>query len=120
MFAIGCKAFNEGMFDSISDNSAENGAWPHKKGEANHPLLVYAWWEGEKNDSFWISEMKRVLDVLSRNIGNSLPVYGNTALAEHTTVESVYRGNLEKLKTIRNKVDPTKVMCRAGGFKIPA
>ncbi len=120
MFAIGCKPFTEGMFDTITTDSAQNGAWPHKKGEANHPLLVYAEWEGEKNDSFWISEVKRVLDVLSRNIRNSLPVYSNTALAEHTRVEDVYRDNLERLKSIRDTVDPTRVMSLAGGFKIPA
>lgn len=119
MFAIGCKPFTDSMFDTISTDAAKNGAWPHKKGEANHFILVYAWWEGETNDSFWIAEMKRVLDVLSRTTPSNLPVYANTALAEHTDVKDIYRDNLEKLKTIRDTVDPTKVMSLAGGFKIP-
>jgi hypothetical protein len=109
------------MFDKISPDSAKNGAWPHKKGEANHPLVVFTEWEGEENDQFWIGEMKRVLGVLAEHIPrNGLPVYSNTALAELTRVEEVYRGNLDRLKRIRNEVDPEKVMSRAGGFKIPA
>ena len=64
--------------------------------------------------------MKRVLNVLSAKVARqSLPVYYNTALAEHTKVEDVYRGHLERLKSIRDKVDPAKVMSLAGGFKIP-
>jgi hypothetical protein len=120
MFTIGCKAFSEGMFDNISSDSEQNGAWPHKKGEPNHPILVFAEWEGRKNDTFWISEMKRVLNVLSAKVPQkSLPVYSNTALAEYTKVEDVYRGNLERLKNIRDKVDPAKLMRLAGGFKLP-
>jgi hypothetical protein len=120
MFTIGCKAFSKGMFDEISDDSEQNGAWPHKKGEANHPILVFAEWKGKENDEFWISEMKEVLKTLSAKISqNSRPVYSNTALAEYTKVEEVYRGNLDRLKSIRDKVDPAKVMSFAGGFKIP-
>jgi len=48
-----------------------------------------------------------------------LPVYSNTALAEHTRVEDIYRGNLERLERIRKAVDPVGMMSRAGGFKIP-
>ena len=82
---------------------------------------MFTEWEGEENDQFWIGEMKRVLGVLSEHIPrNNLPVYSNTALAELTQVGEVYRGNLERLKRIRDEVDPEKVMSRAGGFKIPA
>jgi len=120
MFTIGCKAFSEGMFDNISSDFRQNGAWPHKKGEANHPILVFAEWEGQKNDKFWISEMKGALNILSAKIPQkSLPVYCNTALAEYTKVEDVYRGNLDRLKSICDKVDPAKVMSFTGGFKIP-
>jgi len=34
----------------------KKGTWLHQKGEANNPLLVYAEWEGEKNNGIWISE----------------------------------------------------------------
>jgi hypothetical protein len=108
------------MFDNISTDSAQNGGWPHRKGEANHPIVVFAEWEDKLKDEFWISEVARVLGVLSAKIGqNTLPVYLNTSLAGYTKVEDVYCGNLERLKKIRDKVDPGKVMSRAGGFKLP-
>jgi len=44
-------------------------------------------------------------------------LYGNYALFG-TPVESLYGANLQRLRSIRNKIDPHNVMALAGGFKI--
>jgi hypothetical protein len=41
------------------------------------------------------------------------------ALADITSVEQIYRGNLSKLSALRAKYDPGNVMGRTGGFRIP-
>ncbi|KAG8905914.1 hypothetical protein FRB99_007994 [Tulasnella sp. 403] len=100
-------------------------AWPHKKGKVFGPLLAYFLWDKAEDDDFWVKKMERILKNL-RTVAlregcttNDAPVYSNCALAENTTVEDVYKGNLERLKKLRRKYDPDDVMRGAGGFRIP-
>lgn len=44
------------------------------------------------------------------------PLYGNYALAD-TPLEAMYGANVERLTSIKKKVDPENVMGLAGGFK---
>lgn len=118
---IGFWPFTTTMFDN-----ATRSAFPHEKGKPNCPIIVYFTWEGQKNDTHWIDTMKTTLDNLRAKIleerpeSKGLPFFINTALAEATTVEDLYRNNLPELKELRKKYDPNGVMDRTGGFRILA
>ena len=100
-------------------------AWPHKRGRANGPLLVYFLWEGEENDRVWIEQMKKALKNIRRVAleeqctTQDAPVYLNTTLWETTSVEEIYRHNLPKLSRLRRLYDPSDIMANTGGFRIP-
>ncbi|KAH7920995.1 FAD-binding domain-containing protein [Leucogyrophana mollusca] len=107
---------------TIYDHSS-GGAWPHDKGYPYTPLLVYYLWEEDADDKFWIKHMKdaikRIHDVaIAQGCSKAdAPIYCNITL-EDTPVSDIYRGNLERLKSIRAMYDPGRVMDLAGGFKI--
>ena len=44
-------------------------------------------------------------------------VYPNYALAD-VRVEDMYGENLEKMREVRERVDPNRLMALAGGFKV--
>lgn len=108
---------------SIFDKSTP-AAWPHQKGKAFGPLLAYFLWEEKSEDQFWLGRMQTALDNVHQVAlkegctPENAPVYLNCAL-EYTPVEEIYRGELKGLSAIRAKYDPTDVMGRTGGFKIP-
>ncbi|KAG6371882.1 hypothetical protein JVT61DRAFT_8884 [Boletus reticuloceps] len=118
---MGLWPFTRSMFDNATDS-----AFPHEKGKPNCPIILYFTWEGEQNDKHWIDTMKTTLDSLRAKVleerpeSKDLPHMINTALAEATTVEDLYRDNLQKLKGLRKEYDPNGVMDRTGGFRIPA
>jgi len=109
---------------SMFDNATEC-AFPHEAGKPNCPIILYFTWEGEQNDKHWLDTMKTTLDTLRAKVleerpeSKDLPHMINTALAEATTVEDLYRDNLSKLKGLRNEYDPNGLMDRTGGFRIP-
>ncbi|KAH8797297.1 hypothetical protein DL96DRAFT_1788040 [Flagelloscypha sp. PMI_526] len=110
--------FHKEMFRNSKDT-----AWPHNK--PNGPLLVYFMWEGRRNDQFWIDTLKDTLKAL-HNVAlaencttENMPVYSNTALAENTSLEQIYRQHLPKLSSLRAKFDSEDVMRRTGGFRVP-
>ena len=117
---IGLWPFTKAMFDRATDS-----AWPHEKSKPNCPIIVYFTWERESNDAYWIETMQATLDKLrvkvleERPLSKNLPYFINTALAEATTVEELYRDNLPKLKGLRTEYDPKAVMDLTGGFRIP-
>ncbi|KAF8552570.1 FAD-binding domain-containing protein [Imleria badia] len=117
---IGLWPFTKAMFDHATDS-----AFPHEKGKPNCPIIVYFTWEGEKSDQFWVDTMKTTLEKLRETVdkerpdSKGLPYFINTALAEATTVEDLYRNNLPRLKELRKTYDPSGVMDRTGGFRIP-
>jgi FAD/FMN-containing dehydrogenase len=105
------------------DNSTDAG-WPHLKGQPNGPLVINFKWEGEENDEFWLDKISTMTDTL-RELAiaegcstNDTPFYLNLAL-ETVTVYEIYRENLDKLTALRRKYDPSNVMNRTGGFRIP-
>ena|SRR5882757_6698797 len=110
------------MFEKSTD-----GAWPHEPTKPNAPFHFYFYWEGEKNDEKWIAQLKKALESVRKEAirlqcaDPNAPVYLNTALAEddHATVENIYRGNLGKLSGLRKKYDPSGVMDKTGGFRVP-
>ncbi|KAG9014278.1 hypothetical protein FRB94_013588 [Tulasnella sp. JGI-2019a] len=108
---------------TIFDNSTPS-AWPHTKGNAFFPLLAYFLWEKKSDDQYWLGRMQQTLEnihkvaVAEHCINDSAPAYLNTSL-EYTPVENIYRTELKELSELRAKYDPTDVMRRTCGFKIP-
>lgn len=106
-------------------NKATPSAWPHESTKPNCPIIVYFTWEGKENDGYWIETMKSTLKALREKVhaerpaSRGLPCFISTALAEATSVEDVYRGNLEGLRRSREKYDLKGVMDLTGGFRIP-
>ena len=117
---IGMWPFTKSMFDKATPS-----AWPHVKDKPNCPIIVYFTWEGEGHDDYWIGTMKSTLKMIrdkvhaERESSKGLPYFISTALAEATSVEDLYGSDLEKLKQLRKKYDPTGVMDLTGGFRIP-
>ncbi|KAJ7454298.1 hypothetical protein B0H11DRAFT_2287945 [Mycena galericulata] len=108
---------------SLFDNS-KDCAWPHVKGSPNTPLVLNFKWKGEDNDAYWLPMIENITSRLRQSaitLGCAVagaPVYNNLAM-EDVTVADIYRGNLDKLSSIRHKWDSAKIMDRTGGFRIP-
>ena|ERR1700753_2069123 len=108
---------------SIFDNSPPGAAWPHTKGKSFGPCVASFRWKGEENDGLWLTKIDEALKAIyevAKSEGvtsDSAPVYLNTSL-ENTSVEAIYQDNLEPLRQLREKYDPTGLMSLTGGFKI--
>ncbi|EKM58294.1 uncharacterized protein PHACADRAFT_89168, partial [Phanerochaete carnosa HHB-10118-sp] len=99
-------------------------AFPHKRGEPYGPMLVYIRWESEADDDFWLTKLKGTLNrirVVARNLGLTprKPAYYNNLSLETVPTHKIYRDNMEWLKRVKAKYDPTNIMGRCGGHKIP-
>ena len=109
--------------DSFNGITTKDSAWPHEEGNVFGPLVGWFEWTGQKNDHFWLTEIKKSLDALhevalkEKCTTNDLPRYLNITL-ESTSVKDIYRVNYNELKDIRKKYDPTNVMGQAAGFII--
>lgn len=85
-------------------------------------LNVYFAWAFEIEDSFWYSAMRasvqRLVDVAKQEgiyVDTKYPNYAATG----TPAESLYgTANARRLGSIRNQIDPARVMDLAGGFDI--
>src|SRR3954470_1225859 len=103
--------FHPSMFKHSSP-----AAWPHESNKPNGPLVLYFVWDGEDNDEFWIARLKEALERIrqvaldEKCTTEGAAVHGNTALAEVTSVEDIYRDNLDRLRDLRKKYDPFDVM----------
>ena len=117
---IGLWPFTDSMFDKATPS-----AWPHETGKPSCPINVYFTWEGKENDAYWVENLKKTLDTLRETVHRERPsskdlaTFISAACVEATTVEDLYRGNLDVLKRIRRKYDEHGVMDLAGGFRIP-
>ena len=108
----------------IFDNSPPGAAYPHKQGKPFGPLLAYFRWEDEKDDAFWLTTLQQTLDnirIVAVGLGltsDTMPLYNNLSL-ETVPAKRIYQENFEWLKQVKAKYDPTDVMSRCGGHKIP-
>ncbi|KAJ7765829.1 hypothetical protein DFH07DRAFT_737543 [Mycena maculata] len=108
----------------IFDNSPPGAAFPHKRGEPSGPMLAYFRWERDVDDEFWLTELKDTLDrirVVARDLGLTprKPAYYNNLSLETVPAHKIYRDNMGWLKRVKKDYDPTDVMGRCGGHKIP-
>ncbi|KAF4539443.1 FAD linked oxidase [Lasiodiplodia theobromae] len=100
---------------------ATESAYPH----TNSPLplnMDFAWLSSD-DDEYWYNAMRssvnRLKDVaMQEGIHSNFTTYPNYAIT-NTTAEELYgTQNAARLRSIRNQVDPDRVMELAGGFSI--
>ncbi|KAM0791645.1 hypothetical protein ACM66B_006081 [Microbotryomycetes sp. NB124-2] len=114
----------EPFVKTLYDNS-NGGAYPHSSSRPLLPLNLYFSWSNPLEDNFWRNEMKKSAELLldiARKEGQAVDPqirYPNYALADTPLVELYGQDNLARLKQIKQKYDPTRVMDLTGGFKIP-
>ena len=112
--------FHKNAFNGITP---KDSAWPHEEGKVSGPLVGWFEWTGERNDAFWLGEIKKALESLHEVAlkegctTKGLPIYLNITL-ENTSVKDIYSVNYDGLKAVRKKYDPTNVMKQAAGFII--
>ncbi|KAK7032233.1 hypothetical protein VNI00_013191 [Paramarasmius palmivorus] len=99
-----------------------DSAYPNPPGRFVCPTGVEGYWLDSADDDFFfnaISEAKQAIQARAIAEGQSFAddiIYNNYAPAD-TPLELLYGDNLERLKEIKERVDPENVMGLAGGFK---
>jgi hypothetical protein len=101
-------------------------AYPHPPPPARFvcPTLLEIHWENAADDEYFknaLEEAYQAILVKAVAEGQSMPgdvMYNNYAPPDTAVVELYGAENLAKLRAIRERVDPGRVMDLAGGFKI--
>lgn len=108
-------------FDLSYGQHSSDSAFPHSKSPL--PLNLYFAWTLPENDKSFRAEMVKSVNRLikvAKSEGifdESQPVYPNYALARYSG-EQLYGKNTQRLRAIRESVDPMNTMLLAGGFSI--
>jgi hypothetical protein len=112
----------EPFLPSILSHNAAPTAYPPTREHVYFPLALYGVWEDAKYDNDVYDAIRqsaaRIRDVAiedGQDITNA-PLYPNYALFD-TPLSDMYGGNVDKLRALRQKVDPHDVMGLAGGFR---
>ena len=103
-------------------DKATESAYPHDNSPL--PLNVYFSWASKSDDDYWINAMRQSVKHLrsvaaQEGIEVGVPkAYPNYAIAQ-TSADDLYGAeNAERLRKIRNRIDPDRVMELMGGFNI--
>lgn len=112
------------VHEGIFDNSPPGAAFPHVPGKPLGPLLAYFRWQNSDDDEFWLAKLKgslnRIRAVAQKSgLTPAKPAYYSNLSLETTPVHRIYRDSLPWLIKAKQQYDPTNVMGRAGGHKIP-
>ncbi|CAF1156380.1 unnamed protein product [Adineta steineri] len=113
----------EPFLPSYFDKS-QGGAYPHSPSNPLFPICLQFGWLLELDDQIFIDAIQSVADTLLQTAiedGQDLEdleeiLYPNYALSD-TPLIKMYGSNVDRLTSIRRKVDPDNVMCLTGGFK---
>lgn len=98
-------------------------AYPSSRDHALFPSSIsYEYTDATFDEDFYNAARQSAayLESVAEALGQAVDgasVYGNYAIFD-TPVENIYGSNLERLRAIREEVDPKGVMALAGGFKI--
>ncbi|KAB5572573.1 hypothetical protein GE09DRAFT_1025996 [Coniochaeta sp. 2T2.1] len=100
---------------------ATDSAYPHDKSPL--PLNLFFAWDSPADDEYWHTAMKDSIARLKKFAvaegiyDPDFTVYPNYAIS-NTTAEELYGANTERLREIRDRIDPERIMDLAGGFDI--
>ncbi|ROW05742.1 hypothetical protein VMCG_05184 [Cytospora schulzeri] len=101
---------------------ATDSAYPHS--DSPLPISLFTTWNLASDDDYWYDATKTAIqnikDVAVEEglFKDSFTAYPNYAIAGTTAEELYGTANAARLKTIKNSIDPTRVMELAGGFDI--
>ncbi|KAF8869587.1 hypothetical protein CPB84DRAFT_1803858 [Gymnopilus junonius] len=95
-------------------------AYPPDRSIAFSPFPIYLSWKDPKYDA----ELQEIMKKVTQEVQDAADKYGimtgprypNYAISG-TPLEEMYGKNVEKLKEVKAKVDPSNLMGHAGGFK---
>ena len=112
----------EPFLPSILSHNTAPTAYPPTRDHVYFPLALYGVWVDAKYDNDVYDAIRqsaaRIRDVAiqdGQDITNA-PLYPNYALFD-TPLSDMYGGNVDKLRSLKQRVDPHDVMGLAGGFK---
>jgi len=118
LVAVGLEPFDRGLFSHGSPS-----AYPPDRSQAVFPSVISIAWSNASLDGMMADALrdgsKTIHDVALAD-GQDLShaaVYVNYALF-NTPLEDMYGGNLAKLRRIKARIDPERVMDLTGGFKL--
>ncbi|KAL4068781.1 hypothetical protein V8B97DRAFT_1972021 [Scleroderma yunnanense] len=107
---------------NIFTHNTSPSAYPGSRDRAVFPLNLYFGWMSPSADEVMQDATRTSAEKLYNDavaLGQSIsdaPLYNNYAIFD-TPLESIYGDNLQRLKSIKQQVDPSNVMGLAGGFK---
>ncbi|KAK1227244.1 hypothetical protein PQX77_009757 [Marasmius sp. AFHP31] len=109
---------------TIFANSPPGAAYPHDRDRPCGPMLVYFRWLNEKDDEFWLAKLEGTLDRIrvvaeKHQLMPEKPAYYSNLSPETMPAHEIYGDNMKWLQEVKAKYDPTDVMSRCGGHKIP-
>ncbi|KAI0317364.1 FAD-binding domain-containing protein [Amylostereum chailletii] len=115
-------SFDIEPFDPALFSYGTDSAYPPSRSQPLLPTNLYFSWTLPSSDNFVRGVMADITDSIrdaalaeGQDVSGAA-VYGNYALPD-TPLESIYGGNVAKLKAIKAAIDPENVMGLAGGFK---
>ncbi|KAI5824942.1 FAD-binding domain-containing protein [Schizophyllum commune Tattone D] len=121
MFAYYLEPFVPDYLSHASENSS---AFPPSRKTRILPTAIGVGWSSPFLDDQGMEVIRDLGDALSAYAsdvdGQDLSgyyIYPNYALAD-VRMEDMYGENLEKMREVRERVDPTRLMALAGGFKV--
>ncbi|KAI6113834.1 FAD-binding domain-containing protein [Pisolithus croceorrhizus] len=107
---------------TVLKRSSAPSAWPPMHKEPIVPIVLSFGWTSEFSDDMMHGLIRQSTSTLfdkAVSLGQGVkdaPLYSNCALFD-TPLERMYGNNVERLRKIKNQVDPHRVMNLAGGFK---
>ncbi|KAJ3518855.1 hypothetical protein NMY22_g13470 [Coprinellus aureogranulatus] len=109
--------------DALSHSSSPS-AYPWTRSTLYTPLSIVMVWTDETQDDVFYDALDQIKDTLEAALVmeghedvTTAPLYSNYALAT-VPLSRLYGSNLDTLREIKSRVDPSNVMGLAGGFKI--
>ncbi|KAL4079682.1 hypothetical protein J3A83DRAFT_4458609 [Scleroderma citrinum] len=112
----------EPFLPTIFSHNATPSAYPGSRERGLFPLAIYFGWMLPSSDELMRNATRMSAAKLSEkaiSLGDSIPdapLYNNYAISD-TPLERMYGDNLQRLRSIKQEVDPNNVMGLAGGFK---
>ena len=107
---------------TIFTHNTSPTAYPGSRDRGVFPLNFYIGWASPSADELMQNATRTSIERLHNHaiaLGQTIdgaPLYSNYAMFD-TALESIYGDNLQRLKLIKQEVDPSNVMGLAGGFK---
>ncbi|KXX82951.1 Bifunctional solanapyrone synthase [Madurella mycetomatis] len=114
-------SFDIEPFTQYSEHATES-AFPHD--DSPLPLNLYFAWANPAEDEWWHARMRQTIDTLKQVAieegiyKDTYTHYPNYAISGTTADELYGPQNAVRLRTIRDQIDPNRVMDLAGGFDI--